>query len=75
VGEPAGFAAALLLEGVPAVLGLDVPLGLPRGFAAGRAEAGFVEFCGRARATRASSRWRRRWKGWARTRPSIRGVG
>jgi hypothetical protein len=44
VGEPAAFAAALLLEGVPAVLGLDVPLGLPRGFAAGRAEAGFVEF-------------------------------
>lgn len=44
VGEPARLAAALLAEGVPAVLGLDLPLGVPRGFATGRAEAGFVEF-------------------------------
>lgn len=49
VGEPARLAAALLAEGVPAVLGLDLPLGVPRGFAAGRPEGGFVEFlAGRA---------------------------
>lgn len=53
VGEPARLAAALLAEGVPAVLGLDLPLGVPRGFAAGRPEAGFVEFlAGRAGDTR-----------------------
>ena len=44
VGDPAGFAASLLAEGDATVLGLDVPLGLPRGYAAGRAEPGFVEF-------------------------------
>lgn len=47
VGEPSRLAAALLAEGVPAVLGLDLPLGVPRGFAAGRPEAGFVEFLAR----------------------------
>jgi len=44
VGDPAGLAARLLAEGVPVVLGLDLPLGVPRGFAAGRAEADFVAF-------------------------------
>lgn len=44
VDDPAGFAEALRREGAPAVLGLDVPLGLPRGYAARRPEAGFVEF-------------------------------
>ncbi|MFL1464161.1 hypothetical protein ACI6QG_18260 [Roseococcus sp. DSY-14] len=43
VGDPAALAAALL-AGAPAVLGLDVPLGVPRGWAAGRPEPGFVEF-------------------------------
>lgn len=44
VGDPAAMVAALLAEGVPVALGLDLPLGVPRGFAAGRAEAGFVDF-------------------------------
>ncbi|HZH46656.1 MAG TPA: hypothetical protein VEY31_08480 [Roseococcus sp.] len=44
VGDPAGFAAALLAEGAATVLGLDVPLGLPRGYAHRRPEGGFVEF-------------------------------
>lgn len=44
VGDPAALVAALLAEGVPLVLGLDLPLGVPRGFAQGRAEPGFVEF-------------------------------
>lgn len=43
VGDPAALAASLLAEG-PAVLGLDVPLGVPRGWARGRPEAGFVPF-------------------------------
>lgn len=44
VGDPAAFVAALLAEGAPLALGLDVPLGVPRGFAADRPEAGFVPF-------------------------------
>jgi len=44
VGDPQTLAATLLAEGVPAVLGLDLPLGVPRGYAAGRPEAGFVDF-------------------------------
>jgi hypothetical protein len=44
VGDPAAMAAALIAEGVPVAIGLDLPLGVPRGFAAGRAEAGFVDF-------------------------------
>lgn len=44
VGDPAALLATLLAEGVPVAMGLDLPLGVPRGFAAGRAEAGFVEF-------------------------------
>jgi len=44
VGDPAARLAALLAEGVPVALGLDLPLGVPRGFAQGRAEAGFVPF-------------------------------
>ncbi len=43
VGDPLAMAAALLAAG-PAVLGLDVPLGVPRGWAAARPEAGFVDF-------------------------------
>ncbi|MBX9752308.1 MAG: DUF429 domain-containing protein [Roseococcus sp.] len=49
VGDPAGFAAALLAEALPVALGLDLPLGVPRHYAARRPEAGFVEFL-RARA-------------------------
>ena len=49
VGAPRDFAATLLAEGRPAALGLDLPLGVPRGYAAQRPEAGFVEFL-RARA-------------------------
>jgi hypothetical protein len=50
VGDPAALLAALLAEGVPVAMGLDLPLGVPRGFAAGRREAGFVEFLrGRAK--------------------------
>jgi hypothetical protein len=49
VGEPRDFSTALLAEGVPAALGLDLPLGVPRHYAAQRPEAGFVEFL-RARA-------------------------
>ncbi|HYF06219.1 MAG TPA: hypothetical protein VD970_01255 [Acetobacteraceae bacterium] len=44
VGDPAALAAALLGEGVPVAFGLDLPLGVPREFAAARLEAGFPEF-------------------------------
>ncbi len=44
VGDPAALAAALIAEGAPVAIGLDLPLGVPRGFAEGRAEAGFVDF-------------------------------
>jgi hypothetical protein len=43
VGDPALLAAALIVDG-PAVLGLDLPLGLPRGLAAHRPEPGFPAF-------------------------------
>ncbi|MFN7633391.1 MAG: DUF429 domain-containing protein, partial [Acetobacteraceae bacterium] len=43
VGDPAALAAALVAE-APAVLGLDLPLGLPRGLAGRRPERGFPEF-------------------------------
>jgi hypothetical protein len=47
VGDPAALLAALLAEGVPVALGLDLPLGLPRAYGARRHEAGFPEFlCG-----------------------------
>jgi hypothetical protein len=41
VGEPAALIPALLEEGAPVALGLDLPLGVPRAWAAGRAEADF----------------------------------
>jgi hypothetical protein len=44
VGDPAGFVAELLAEGVPAALGLDLPLGLPRAYAARRPEPDFPAF-------------------------------
>ena len=44
VGDPASLAAALIAEGLPAALGLDLPLGVPRGFAEARAEQGFPAF-------------------------------
>jgi hypothetical protein len=44
VGDTSALLPALLAEGVPVALGLDLPLGLPRGFAAGRAEANFPAF-------------------------------
>lgn len=43
VGDPAALAAALIAEG-PVTLGLDLPIGLPRGLAADRAETGFPAF-------------------------------
>lgn len=43
------LAESLRRSNLPAVLGLDLPLGVPRGYAAQRPEAGFVEFL-RARA-------------------------
>lgn len=44
VGDTSALLPALLAEGVPVALGLDLPLGLPRGFAAARAEADFPAF-------------------------------
>ncbi|MDJ0389362.1 hypothetical protein QMO56_14675 [Roseomonas sp. E05] len=44
VGDPAALVAGLLAEGVPLAFGLDLPLGLPRGFAAGRVEPDFCHF-------------------------------
>ena len=44
VGDVSGFAEALRAEGSPAVLGLDLPLGVPRHYAVQRPEAGFLEF-------------------------------
>ncbi|NMJ42598.1 hypothetical protein GWK16_15230 [Roseomonas sp. JC162] len=44
VGDPATMVGGLLAEGRPVALGLDLPLGVPRAFAAGRAEPGFVDF-------------------------------
>ncbi len=44
VGDPAGFAAGLLAEGPAVALGLDLPLGVPRAYAAQRPEAGFLPF-------------------------------
>lgn len=41
VGDPAALLAALLAPGAPVALGLDLPLGVPREFAAGRAEPDF----------------------------------
>jgi hypothetical protein len=38
------LAAALIAEGAPAALGLDLPLGVPRGFAETRPEQGFPAF-------------------------------
>jgi hypothetical protein len=44
VGDPATLAANLIAEGGPAALGLDLPLGVPRGFAATRPEPAFPAF-------------------------------
>jgi len=44
VGDPATLAAGLIAEGGPAALGLDLPLGVPRGFAETRPEQGFPAF-------------------------------
>jgi hypothetical protein len=44
VGNPATLAAGLIAEGSPAALGLDLPLGVPRGFAETRPEQGFPAF-------------------------------
>ncbi|MCZ8277293.1 MAG: DUF429 domain-containing protein [Acetobacteraceae bacterium] len=44
VGDPATLAAHLLAEGSPAALGLDLPLGVPRGFAENRPEKDFPTF-------------------------------
>ncbi|SDD71768.1 hypothetical protein [Belnapia rosea] len=44
VGSLDALLAGLLRGGQPVALGLDLPLGLPRAYAAGRAEAGFLEF-------------------------------
>ncbi|MCS6891203.1 MAG: hypothetical protein RMK64_08475 [Rhodovarius sp.] len=44
VGDPAQLLAGLLAEGVPLAVGLDLPLGLPRAYAAGCAEEDFPSF-------------------------------
>ena len=44
VGDPAALAAGLIAAGGPAALGLDLPLGVPRGFAESRQEADFPGF-------------------------------
>jgi len=44
VGDPAVLAAHLRAQGGPAALGLDLPLGVPRGFAKTRPEKGFPAF-------------------------------
>nr|WP_143021105.1 DUF429 domain-containing protein [Belnapia rosea] len=44
VGSLDALLAGLLRGGQPVALGLDLPLGLPRAYAAGRAETGFPEF-------------------------------
>lgn len=44
VDEPMALAKAMLGAGQPAVLGLDLPLGVPRGFALGRQEEDFPSF-------------------------------
>jgi len=44
VGDVPGFAESLRGAGVPAVLGLDLPLGVPRHYAIQRRESGFVDF-------------------------------
>ena len=44
VGDPAALAAGLIAERGPAALGLDLPLGVPRGFAERRQEADFPGF-------------------------------
>lgn len=44
VGEPAARLAALLAEGPPVALGLDLPLGLPREYAARQAAPDFPAF-------------------------------
>ena len=44
VGDPATLAAHLIAEGTPAALGLDLPLGVPRGFAETRPEQDFPAF-------------------------------
>jgi len=51
VGDPAALLAALLAPGLPVALGLDLPLGLPREYAAKRPEPDFPAFL-RALATR-----------------------
>ncbi len=44
VGDPAALVATLLAEGAPVAIGLDLPLGVPRAFAATRTDAGFRDF-------------------------------
>jgi len=44
VGDPARLLPSLMAGGAPVALGLDLPLGLPRAFAAGRAEPDFPAF-------------------------------
>ena len=44
VGDPATFLVELLADGAPVALGLDLPLGLPRGLAETRGEADFPAF-------------------------------
>ena len=44
VGDPAALLAGLLAEGQPVAMGLDLPLGLPREYAARCAEADFPAF-------------------------------
>lgn len=44
VGAPQAFAESIRAQGIPAALGLDVPLGVPRAYAALRREVDFPSF-------------------------------
>jgi hypothetical protein len=53
VGDTAALLPALIGEGMPVALGLDLPLGVPRGWAATRDERDFPDFLARRAGDRA----------------------
>ncbi len=75
VGEVATFLARLraMAGGGPVALGVDLPLGLPRAYAAGLPETGFPAFPDHNRRTgRISSRCAQHWRRSGRAGRSIR---